>query len=409
MRADASPVLKGPADLASHPNPLAAHYTRFQVADRLLLTGHSHQAWPDVAYQAQKRAWLDAAEQVDDKWPRAFGMSHRVREGVAELLDDPGAQVALGQNTLELVARFLSALPLRDRPRLVTTDGEFHTIRRLLDRVAEEGVEVVKVPAHRPGVPFGELAERLAAAVDRRTAAVLVSSVLYENALIVPGLGSVQEACLREGAELLVDAYHAVNVVPFSLPREGLTRAFVVGGGYKYLQWGEGCCFLRLPPETALRPVLTGWFGEFGELGAPPRPGGVRYGEGAERFAGSTFDPTAHYRAAAVLDHFQARGLDASLLRELSQHQVGRLLRGIRDADLDPRVLQVADQVPLEARGGFLALEAPRAPALVAALRTRGVLADSRGDRLRLGPAPYLSDPQLDEAVGLLVEAAREV
>ena len=34
----------------------------------VLLTGHSHQAWPDVAFDAQKQAWLDAAEQVDDKW-----------------------------------------------------------------------------------------------------------------------------------------------------------------------------------------------------------------------------------------------------------------------------------------------------------------------------------------------------
>ena len=53
------------------PNPLAAHYSRFGVAERLLLTGHSHQAWPDVGFEAQQRAWLDAAELVDDKWPRA--------------------------------------------------------------------------------------------------------------------------------------------------------------------------------------------------------------------------------------------------------------------------------------------------------------------------------------------------
>ena len=38
---------------------LAEHYTRFRVSERLLLTGHSHQAWPDVAFEAQQRAWLD--------------------------------------------------------------------------------------------------------------------------------------------------------------------------------------------------------------------------------------------------------------------------------------------------------------------------------------------------------------
>ena len=46
-------------------------------------------------------------------------------------------------------------------------------------------------------------------------------------------------------------------------PVEGLERAWIVGGGYKYLQLGEGNCFLRVPPGTRMRPVLTGWFAEF--------------------------------------------------------------------------------------------------------------------------------------------------
>ena len=30
---------------------LAVHYSRFRVAERLLLTGHSHQAWPDGGFE----------------------------------------------------------------------------------------------------------------------------------------------------------------------------------------------------------------------------------------------------------------------------------------------------------------------------------------------------------------------
>ena len=36
------------ADFRHTPNALAPHYARFRVAERLLLTGHSHQAWPDA-------------------------------------------------------------------------------------------------------------------------------------------------------------------------------------------------------------------------------------------------------------------------------------------------------------------------------------------------------------------------
>ncbi len=391
-----------PEDLYASPNALAPHYRRFGVADRLLLTGHSHQAWPDVAFAGQQAAWLDAAAHVDDKWDAAFAKAEAVRVGYRRLIGDPDGSLALGVNTHELVVRFLSALPLRDRPRLVTTDGEFHTIRRQLDRLAEEGLEVVKVAAE----PTESLADRLAGCADDRTAAVLVSSILYKNARRVPGLSVVAEACHRVGAELLIDGYHHLNVVPLSLADEGLDGAFFVGGGYKYCQLGEGNCFLRIPRNCRLRPAITGWFSEFSVLGGPDVRG-VPYGTGADRFAGSTYDPTSHYRAASVFEFFGEQGLTAPFLHEISQHQMGRLMELVDDQDLDPSRLTRDRSVDLEALGGFLALEAPRAEDISRELRSRGVYTDFRGSTLRLGPAPYLSDRQLADAVGLLADVVR--
>ena len=97
----------------------------------------------------------------------------------------------------------------------------------------------------------------------------MVSSVLFESAEIVPGLDVVADACRRHGASLLVDAYHHLNVVPFDLGSNGLDDAFVTGGGYKYCQLGEGNAFLRVPPDTRMRPVLTGWFASFDTLEDP--------------------------------------------------------------------------------------------------------------------------------------------
>ncbi|NLI48596.1 MAG: kynureninase [Acidobacteria bacterium] len=391
-----------PEALARHPNPLAAHYRRFRVGERLLLTGHSHQAWPDCGFAGQLQAWLDAAEWVDDKWARAFEQADAVRRGFAQLLDDPGGDIALGASTHELLLRFLSALPLARRPRLVTTDGEFHTIRRQLDRLAEEGIEVVRVPAE----PADDAAARLADVVDDRTAAALVSSVFFGSGRIVPGLGILAERCRRVGAALLVDAYHSLNVVPFSVRAEGLADTFVVGGGYKYCQLGEGNCFLRLPPGCRLRPVVTGWFAEFAALDRTP-VGGVGYGEGAARFAGSTYDPTSHYRAAAVFDFFEREGLTPALLRTVSRHQVGLLAERFDALDLDPAIITRGRSAPLEALGGFLVLHAPAAADICRRLKAAGVWTDSRGEALRLGPAPYLSDSQLEAAVAILGEVAR--
>ncbi|MGE3404736.1 MAG: kynureninase, partial [Vicinamibacterales bacterium] len=89
---------------------LAPHYRRFRVAERILLTGHSHQAWPDVAFDGQQQAWLDAAEFVDGKWARAAEKATAVKAGYARLLGDKPEHLALGANTHELVIRWLSAL-----------------------------------------------------------------------------------------------------------------------------------------------------------------------------------------------------------------------------------------------------------------------------------------------------------
>ena len=139
--------------------------------------------------------------------------------------------------------------------------------------------------------------------------------MLYQTAEIVPGLDVLPSACATHGATLLVDAYHHLNVVPFDVRASGLEQAFITGGGYKYCQLGEGNCFLRIPAGCRLRPVLTGWFGEFAAREQAAGGRGVEYGAGAARFAGATYDPTSHYRAAAVFAFHADQGLTPERLR----------------------------------------------------------------------------------------------
>jgi len=386
--------------LTQHPNPLAGHYERFRVSERLLLSGHSHQAWPDVAFDGLQRAWTDAAEMVDGKWSRAFEMADRVRLGYAQIMEDAPQRIALSASTHNLVVRFLSALELHKRPRLVTTDGEYHTIRRQLDRLAEEGLEIVRVPSR----PASDIPQRLIDAVDDRTAAVLTSCVLFQTAHIVRGLGDVLDACRRHGTPLLVDAYHALNAIPFTLAAERLEGAYVVGGGYKYCQLGEGNCFLRFPEDCSLRPMITGWFSEFDVLAEKKVPGVVPYPDGPGRFAGSTYDPTSNYRAAAVFDFFKDNTLTPEFLRKVSRHQVAVLAQAFDALDADAKLVTRDRSVSLDDVGAFLSIESPHAGTLFKRLGEKGVFCDYRGNLLRLGPAPYLSDRQLEEAMLLVGE-----
>src|SRR6185295_4395538 len=117
--------------------------------------------------------------------------------------------------------------------------------------------------------------------------------------------------------------------------------------------------FLRVPAGTRLRPVLTGWFAEFDSLEAR-QAGLIPYPPGPGAFAGATYDPTSHYRAAGVFDFHLAHGLTAERLREISRRQVGLLVQEFANLDVDPSLARLED-IPAERRAGFLAIRTARA------------------------------------------------
>lgn len=388
------------------PAALRPAYSAFLREGRILLTGHSHQAWPDVAEDAQRRVFRDAAAFVDDKWEKAVDpLVERVAHGISERLGyGPGEAIAFGRSTHELVFRLLTCWRFEKSTRIVTTTGEFHSLDRQLRRVEEEGAQVAWVD----GSDRGTLAERLVEAIVPGTSLVALSAVLFEDAFVVPHLHAIARRAHEVGAALLVDAYHGFNVVPLPL-RDLPGEVYVTAGGYKYAQFGEACCFLRVAPGSTRRPVYTGWFADFADLAQPrgqgPRP--VGYGGGASRFAGATFDASPFYRAAAVLDHFDAHGLTVERLRAISLRQTGRILAQLDQAQLEG--LAVAAPRDPDRRGGFVAVRCPFAGKLVEALREHGVFVDARGENVRLGPAPYLLDPEIDRGVEIVIDTARRL
>ena len=248
LRYSAYPIMN-PTTLYTSPNALAPHYRRFRVAERLLLTGHSHQAWPDCGFEGQQAAWLDAARYVDDKWERAFAQAERVRRGLRPAARRPDGGIALGaQHPRAGGAASSRRCRSQTRPRLVTTDGEFHTIRRQLDRLAEEGIEVVRVAA---GSRARRVAERLARRGRRpHGAGAGLRGVLRHRRGSSRGLPALARSLPAHGAAAAGGRLsRAQRGAVLDRGREDLGDAFVVGGGYKYCQLGEGNCFLRIPPD----------------------------------------------------------------------------------------------------------------------------------------------------------------
>jgi len=372
-------------------------YSAFLRPGRVLLTGHSHQAWPDAVRDAMGVAFDEAARFVDDKWgevvfPRVERVGAKILERLGFAPDDP---IAFGRSAHELCSRLLSCFPRGVGLRVVTTTGEFHSLHRQLRRLEEEGAEITWVEAE----PRASLGERLVAATTNGVHVVAFSAVLFEDATVLRDVGDVITRASSCGAIPLVDAYHAFNVVPMSWGPDGAS-AYVVSGGYKYAQHGEGICFMRFPQESTLRPVDTGWFADFEHL-AGPRTDRLQYGAGGARFAGATFDPLPFYRAEAALEVLDRHGLDIAALRRISTRQTQRIVSSLQGKGFD-----VASPADDERRGGFVAVRVKGADRVVGDLRKRDVYVDARGDLVRLGPAPYLTDDEIDAGIAAFIAVA---
>src|SRR5437762_2771449 len=182
---DAMTVLARPVPL-----DLSAAFKRFRNIDpeRLHFAAHSHHYWPDVARDAQIKAWDDAARLADDKWGAVLDTLWRdVSASIARHLGLADATTLVpAANTHEFVNRLLSCGPVGRPVRIVTTDGEFHSFRRQGERLAEEGLVSLRAVSAEP---FATLADRLvAAAREHEPDLVYVSQVLVSSGLALVGL-----------------------------------------------------------------------------------------------------------------------------------------------------------------------------------------------------------------------------
>jgi len=234
---------------------LQPHYSRFDVANRLLFTGHSHQAWPDAAFEGMHEYETTVARDVDQKWIAAAEKTEILRNYLRRYYDDPDGYWCREQNTHVLMVSWLSSLDLVRKPVILTTSGEFHSMSRQLRSLAKIGVE----PVILDHTEDETLLQSIRSHLNNRVSAVMLSRIYFQTAEIQTRLTEIAAICRDAGVPLMIDDYHGTNVVPLSLREAGLEDCYLLIGGYKYLQWGEANCFLRFPGNCSLTPLITGW------------------------------------------------------------------------------------------------------------------------------------------------------
>jgi kynureninase len=290
-----------------------------------------------------------------------------------------------------------SCLDLRgERRRIVLSELDFPT-DGLVWRAwaAATGAEVVVLPS-----PDGRTIplEAFDAAIDERTALVMVNRVLYRSSAVLDA-GAVCAIARDRGAISLVDDYHGIGVVPLDLHELGCD--LYVAGTLKFLCGGPGCVFLYARRELlpSLEPAVTGWFGA-----AEP------FAFDAGRLA---YHPTArrleHGTPPAPVFPLAQGGLD--VIAEVGVQRIRE-----RQWELQDRVMERADAMGLEvrtsrertARGGVVNVRVGQdAQRLCEALLERRVCTDARADGLRISPHFFNDEDDVDRCFDELATLLR--
>lgn len=362
---------------------------------RLHMAAHSHHLWPDASFEGQQECWNDAARFADNKWDRVMGEVWPEAQGhIARQLNLPSSDsIVFAPNTHELLVRILSAID-RPKPRVLVSDGEFHSFRRQSARWAESGAIELETVAADDSAFVDTFIER-ARSGDHDL--IFVSHVMFGSGRIFRRLEDLAALAHPDGPWIVIDGYHAFMAIDVDLSKVA-GRIFYLAGGYKYAMAGEGACFLHAPPGYGARPENTGWFAAFDDLAL--KPGQVGYAKDARRYAGATFDPSGLYRFNAVQQMLAREGLTTA---RMNAH-IDPLLNSLA-AELDETGLGSARLLNpgiMQPRARFLALESPRAPAWQAALHAADVITDLRGDVLRIGLGLYHDEEDITRLIDVV-------
>lgn len=370
------------------------YYQRFLEANIGIqhYASHSHHYWPDITREATLNYWDDSAKFVDDKWEHIFSTKlPETQKLIASILKlSAPEQIVFAPNTHEFICRLLSCFDPKKTIKILSTDSEFYSFDRQVNRLAEESlVEIEKIETN----PFDNFEERFINKIkNNKYDFIFLSHIFFNSGMAIKNLNAIVDAVTDNNTMIVIDGYHSFMAIPTDLSQIE-SRVFYLSGAYKYAQGGEGFCFLHVPKNSQYRPLNTGWFAGHSELTSTG--GSVSYPDNGFRFAGSTMDFTALYRLNAVLNLFKQDNLSVEKIHahvQMLQHNFRQHLLSIDHPFLTEKNILNVDY---NYHGHFLTFAMPgpeHTKKLHAQLRSKKIMTDFRGSKLRFGFGIYQND-----------------
>lgn len=375
---------------------LAPLFSRVLASDRIYLANHSLGRPLDAMAEDVREATFLWETKLGEAWDEWLAEQETFRARIAELIHAPRVNCVVPKTSagqgLRAVLNMLPAGAL-----VLSTRGEFDSIDLLLKQYAALGR--IRVQWVEPDENGEFSAASMMEHVRPGVALVVISQVMFMTGQVVHDLPQLADACHAVGARLMVDAYHAIGV--FAVDAAAMRADYILGGSYKYLRGGPGACFLYLSPEVLAsgpRPLDTGWFARENTFGYERREVPVLRA-GGDAFLESTPPVLTYYQARSGQLFTLAVGVER--LRAYGLDRLIRLKKYLEDSGIES-IGGDGDH------GAFLAVHYRDATRVAKRLAERGVIADARGEWLRLCPDCLTRDEELRVASDALREVLPE-
>ncbi|HSJ26321.1 MAG TPA: aminotransferase class V-fold PLP-dependent enzyme [Longimicrobiales bacterium] len=342
----------------------------------LASVGTFHENWHEYGASAWYETWV--------------GRLDELRSRVGGMLNARQQDVALCASTSAALATLASSFDYSRRNRIVIAELDFPTVA--YQWMERPGVEIVRIPSD-DGISTDP--QRMAEAVDDRTAIVAISHVYFTTGAIQQ-TAPIAEAARRHGALFLVDAYQGAGQVPIDVSELGADA--LVTGPLKWLLGGPGLAYLYVREEwwRQLRPTTTGWFAARDQFAFDIHH--FEFKDDARRFElGTPALPTVHSALGgqSIIDE-----IGVSAIRARNSELTEYLLQRLEAAGLHVRGAATPD-----ARSALVMVRHADPAAAVAHLAAHDVIVDARPGYVRVSPHFYNTRDELDHFVNTLATA----
>ena len=373
-------------------HPFSSYRKLFPILDNAVQLSSCSQSALSLPVRQAIDEYLDVWVRRGADWGYWMDQVALARAEFARMIHADVEDIAVLGSVSDAASAIASALRFdAGRPDVGTSTLDVPAICHVWRAQQPRGAQVRLVPAEAGRT---DTAQRIAAAVNDRTALVSVSQACFYDGQIVD-IAATGRAARAQGAIQFVDAYQSAGSIAIDVRAQEVD--ILAAGAQKYLLGIPGIAFLYVRPALArqLVPTVTGWFGRVNPFAFDPAQ--LDFADSATRFNTGTPPMMCASVARASMALLNEIGVPAieAYLQQLSAVAIEEAAR------LD---LEVASPLDPAAKGANTAIRIANAAAVEAQMLQSGYVVSARNDVIRIAPHFYNT---ADDVVGALRELAR--